>query len=298
MSEIRELETLVSVASAGSFAEAARRLGISPAMVGRRVQSLEDRFGVRLVERTTRTLRLTPRGQEFLERAQQVLDGLDALSGIGDAKGGLTGRVRISGPTTLGTKKLTGILARLIDTAPQLSVELSLNDRRVDLITEGFDLAIRVGNLKPSGLVARRIGTYRFVCCASPAFIRRHGAPDEPRDLAHLPCILNLNLSVRDQWRFLSPAGETLVVDVKGAFELDYDEAQRMAALAGAGIVQVPLHLVEEDLVRGDLVALLEGWGQPELPIHAVFPSRRFIPQRVSAVIGAIIDGLKEAPGA
>ena len=296
MSEIPELETFVAVAGAGSFAEAARRLGVSPAMVGRRVQSLEDRYGVRLVERTTRTLRLTPRGQEFLEQATQVLDGLEALSGIGDAKGGLKGRVRISGPTTLGTKKLTTILAGLIETSPQLTVELSLNDRRVDLIAEGYDLAIRVGNLKPSGLIARRIGTYRFVCCASPAFLVRHGSPDKPGDLATLPCILNLNLTNRDQWRFLTPAGAPVLVDVKGALELDYDEAQRVAALAGAGIVYVPLHLVEEDLARGTLVEVLEEWGKPELPIHAVFPSRRFIPQRVSAVINAIIEGLRETP--
>lgn len=294
MSEIPELETFLAVAGAGSFAEAARRLGVSPAMVGRRVQSLEDRYGVRLVERTTRTLRLTPRGQEFLVQATQVLDGLEALSGIGDATGALKGRVRISGPTTLGTKKLTAILADLIAASPKLVIELALNDRRVDLISEGYDLAIRVGHLKPSGLIARRIGTYRFVCCAAPAFLLRHGVPDKPSDLATLPCILNL--TTRDQWRFLTPAGAPMLIDVKGALELDYDEAQRVAALAGAGIVQVPLHLVEEDLERGTLVEVLEGWGKPELPIHALFPSRRFIPQRVSAVISAIIEGLRETP--
>jgi len=292
MSDIRELETFVSVARVGSFAEAARRLGVSPAMVGRRVQTLEDRYGVRLVERTTRSLRLTDQGQEFLTQASRILEGVEALADIGHTKGTLKGRVRISAPTTLGTKKLATIIAGLIEDAPMLNVELSLNDRKVDLIRENYDFAIRVGHLKPSGLIARRIGTYRFVCCASPGFLDRHGAPDAPNDLAELPCILNLNVQPRDKWRFLDSAGQSLHVEVKGALELDYDEAQRMAALAGAGIVQVPLHLVEDDLAQGTLIEVLETWGKPQLPIHAIFPSRRFIPQRVKTLVEAICEGL------
>ncbi|WP_108259265.1 LysR family transcriptional regulator [Mangrovicoccus ximenensis] len=294
MSDIAELETFACVALAGSFAEAARRLGVSPAMVGRRVQSLEDRYGLRLVERTTRSLRLTDQGQEFLAQATRIIEGVEALAEIGQARAALKGRVRVSAPTTLGTKKLTGILARMIDRAPMLTVELSLNDRKVDLIGESYDLAIRVGNLPESGLVARRIGTYRFVCCASPAFLARYGTPETPVDLTGLPCILNLNLQPRDQWHFLDASGKRLSVAVKGALELDYDEAQRMAALSGAGIVQVPLHLVEEDLARGSLVEVLACWGQPQLPIHALSPSRRYVPQRVTALIDAIREGLKD----
>ncbi|MBE9639804.1 LysR family transcriptional regulator [Yangia mangrovi] len=295
MSDIPELETFVCVAHAGSFAAAARRLGLSPAMVGRRVQSLEDRYGVRLVERTTRSLRLTDQGQEFLAQTKRILDGVEALADIGQTKAALKGRVRISAPTTLGTKKLATIVAGLIETAPMLTVELSLNDRKVDLISEGYDCAIRVGNLQPSGLVARRIGTYRFVCCASPDFLSRNTAPTTPADLSGLPCILNLNLQPRDQWRFLDSSGQPVIAEVKGAIELDYDEAQRMAALAGAGIVQVPLHLVEEDISRGALIEVLASWGQPQLPIHAVYPSRRYVPQRVAALVDAIKEGLREA---
>lgn len=292
MSEVAELETFVSVARAGSFAATARRLGISPAMVGRRVQALEDRYGIRLVERTTRSLRLTDQGQEFLNQAVRVLAGFEALSDIGQGKTGMRGRVRVSAPTTLGTKKLATIIAEMVEQTPMLTVELSLNDRKVDLISEGFDLAVRVGNLKPSGLIARRIGTYRFVCCASPSFVLRYGLPKEPQDLAALPCILNLNLQPRDQWQFLDAEGKPVRVDVKGKLELDVDEAQRMAALAGAGVVQVPLHLVEDDLANGTLIGILDEWEQPQLPIHAIFPSRHFVPQRVTTLINAIKEGL------
>ncbi|NDW31882.1 LysR family transcriptional regulator [Salipiger sp. PrR007] len=294
MSDIADLETFACVALAGSFAEAARRLGVSPAMVGRRVQSLEDRYGLRLVERTTRSLRLTEQGQEFLAQAKRIIEGVEALADIGQAKEALKGRVRVSAPTTLGTKKLTGIFAGVIARAPTLTIELSLNDRKVDLIGESYDLAIRVGNLPASGLVARRIGTYHFVCCASPDFLARYWAPEAPADLTGLPCILNLNLQPRDHWHFLDASGQPVSAVVRGALELDYDEAQRMAALSGAGIVQVPLHLVEEDLSRGTLIEVLASWGQPQLPIHAVYPSRRYVPLRVTALIEVIRDGLKD----
>ena len=294
MSDIPELETFVCVAHAGSFAAAARRLGLSPAMVGRRIQALEDRYGVRLVERTTRSLRLTDQGQEFLAQAKRILDGVEALADIGQTKTALKGRVRLSAPTTLGTKKLATIIARLIEAAPMLTVEMSLSDRKVALISESSDFAIRVGNLQPSGLVARRIGTYRFVCCAAPDFLSRHRVPATPADLLGLPCILNLNLQPRDQWHFLDSSDQSVVAEVKGAIELDYDEAQRMAALSGAGIAQVPLDLVDEDLSEGTLIEVLGSWKQPQLPIHAVYPSRRYVPQRVTALIGAIREGLRD----
>jgi len=294
MADLAELGTFVTVARAGSFAEAARRLGLSPAMVGRRVQALEERYGARLVERTTRSLRLTDLGQEFLGKAAEILEAVDDLTEIAHPeRGHLSGRIRLSGPATLGTRRLALIVARLSAQWPELFIELSLTDRKVDLIGEGFDLAVRVGQLRPSGLIARRVGTYRFACCASPAFLERHGNPISPNDLAGLRCVLNLNLQPRDRWPFRDKSGQPFPVEVRGALEINNDEAQRTAALDGAGVIYVPHHVVSEDLQAGRLVEVLADWPKPEMPIHAVHPSRRLVPRRVSALIEAIAEDLR-----
>lgn len=295
MSDFIELATFSAVARAGSFAEAARRLGLSPAMVGRRVQALEDRYGARLVERTTRSLRLTDLGREFLAKADEILEAVEGLGEIArPEQGPLSGRVRLSGPTTLGTRRLAAIVARLVARSPDLSVELSLTDRTVDLIGEGFDVAVRIGELRPSGLIARRVGTYRFVCCASPAFLETQGAPATPADLAGNACVLNLNLQPRDRWPFRDPTGLPVTVEVRGGLETDSDEAHRMAALEGAGLIYVPRQLVLGDLVSGRLVEVLADWPKVEMPIHAVHLSRRLVSRRVTTLIDAIAQGLRE----
>lgn len=295
MTDLAELATFVAVARAGSFAEAARRLGLSPAMVGRRVQALEDRYGARLVERTTRSLRLTDLGQAFLVKAAEVLEAVDDLNEMAHPEQGrLSGRIRLSAPTTLGMRRLAGLVARLVDRSPELSVELSLTDRKVDLIGEGFDMAVRIGELRPSGLIARRVGTYGFVCCASPASLDRYGVPTAPADLTTLPCVLNLNLQPRDRWPFRDAAGQVLPVEVRGSLEIDSDEAQRTAALDGAGFIYVPRHLVIDDLRTGRLVEVLADWPKPEMPIHAVHPSRRLVPRRLTALMEALVEGLRE----
>ncbi len=297
MADLDALATFVAVARAGSFAAAARRLGLSPAMVGRRVRALEERHGARLIERTTRSLRLTELGQAFLPRAAAILEAVEDLSELArPGEGRLSGRVRLSGPVTLGVRRLAGIVARLVERWPELTVELTLTDRKVDLVGEGYDLAVRVGELRPSGLVARRVGTYGFACCAAPAFLDRHGAPATPGELGRLRCVLNLNMSPRDRWPFLDAEGRPVAAEVRGPLEIGQDEAQRMAALEGAGVIYVPRDLVQEDLDAGRLVEVLAGWPRPVMPIHAVHPSRRLVPRRVSALVEAIAQGLREGP--
>ena len=294
MGEFSNLQTFVTVARAGSFSAAASQLGLSAAMVGRRVQAIEDTLGTRLIERTTRSQRLTEAGTQFLNKASDLLEAYAQLTEIGGSADDKTsGRVRVSGPTTLGTKKLAGIVARLVETAPELVVELSLSDRRVDLIADGFDLAIRIGHLASSGMIARRVGTYRFVCCASPSYLKRYGIPLSPPDLAAARCILNGNLNPRGKWVFKAKDGKTVSANVRGQMELDHDEAHRMAALSGAGLIYVPLHLVEDDLRSGMLVEVLANWEKPELPIFALHPSKSHVPRRVSVVIAAVAEGLR-----
>lgn len=293
MADLDDLRTLIAVVRTGSFARAARQLDVSPAMVGRRIAALEQRYKIKLIERTTRAQRLTEPGRQFLERAEAVIAASDTLdeSVSSDA---LRGRIRLSAPTTLGIRRLPAVIARLTGAHPGVVFEMSLSDRRVDLVAEGFDLAVRIGNLPSSSMVARRIGTYHFVCCAAPDFLAHHGTPRHPEELERARCILNLNIVPRNRWAFLDPSGAELTVGVGGGIEIDNGEAQRAMALGAAGIVYLPLDLVEADIAGGRLVRILGDWLLPSLPIHTLHPSRHLVPRRVSALIAALAEGFRE----
>jgi DNA-binding transcriptional LysR family regulator len=293
MSELAELETFVAAAQSGSFAAAARRLGLTPALVGRRIQALEDRHGARLIERTTRAQRLTTLGQSFLAKAEQIVEAMDELSDLTRPKTSLSGRIRLTAPTTLGITRLAAIIAEFTRDHPAVTVELNLSDRRADLIGGGYDLAVRIGDLPSSSLVARRVGTYDFVCCASPAYLEKAGAPATPDDLKSARCVLNLNLVPRNLWPFAKGDDQTALVEVSGVIELDNGEAMRAAALAGAGIIYAPVLLVAKELADGTLVSVLEDWPKIRMPIHTLHPSRDFVPRRVSALIDAIARGFE-----
>jgi DNA-binding transcriptional LysR family regulator len=294
MADLSDLETFVAAANTGSFAAVARRMSISPAMVGRRIQALEVRYGVKLIERTTRSHRLTAIGEQFLEKATQIIESIGELSDLArPSESQLSGRVRLTAPTTLGIKHLARIISQFSASHPDVVIEMSLGDRTVDLITGGFDLAVRIGELQSTSLIARRVGTYRFACCASPAYLAQHATPQTPQDLANARCVLNLNLVPRSRWPFQDKNGAPFAVEVSGTIEIDNGEAQRSAALAGAGIIFSPRDLVEADLSTGALIEVLAQWNTFTLPIHTVHPSRRFVPKRVGALIEAVAQGLR-----
>lgn len=296
MAELSDLETFVAVATSGSFAAAARRLSISPAMVGRRIQALEENYDTKLIERSTRAQRLTATGNEFLEQATLIIQSFDALRDLAHPDvTQLSGRIRVTGPTTLGIKRLAPITAAFTQRHPQVAIELNLSDRAVDLISGGYDLAVRIGELAASSMIARRVGTYRFVCCAAPSYISQHGMPSSPDDLLNARCVLNLNLVPRNRWPFLAANGNRFTVEVRGNLEIDYGEALRSAALAGAGIIYAPQDLVQDDLRDGELLQVLQDWQTMTLPIHTLHPSRRQVPRRVSALIEAVAAGLKQS---
>jgi DNA-binding transcriptional LysR family regulator len=292
MSELTELQTFVAAAQGGSFAAASRRLGVTPALVGRRIQALEDRHGARLIERTTRAQRLTALGEMFLAKALEITEAMEELADLTDPNAPLSGRIRMTAPTTLGITSLAGTVARFAAANPRVTVELNLNDRRVDLISGGFDLAVRIGELPASSLIARRVGTYRFAVCAAPIYLAGTGMPKSPDDLKTARCILNLNLVPRNLWPFHDATGTLRQIEVSGGVEIDNGEAMRAAALAGAGLIYAPLALVADDLASGRLVQVLTDWPTISLPIHTLHPSRRFVSRRVSALIEAIARGL------
>jgi DNA-binding transcriptional LysR family regulator len=208
---------------------------------------------------------------------------------------GLKGALRISAPTTLGVTTLSPAIAEFARAHPALSVELSLSNRRVDLVAEGYDLAIRVGDLPSSTLVSRRIGTYRLICCASSSWLAGHGEPQTPTELGKGGCIVNSNFNPPDVWHFVGPAGEAIAARITGALQLDSDEAQRIIAKQGDGIAYLPFDLVRSDLQDGSLVQVLKNYGTDAMPIHAIYPSRRLLPKRVVAAIDAIAAALSRS---
>jgi DNA-binding transcriptional LysR family regulator len=294
MADLETLETFATAVRTGSFAAAARVLGITPAMVGRRIQGLEQRYGARLIERTTRAQRLTEAGETFLVRAEAVLDAAAELDdSMSAGPGRLEGRIRMTGPATLGIHSLAAIVARFQAANPAVTVEMILADRRMDLVADGFDFAVRIADLKDSSMIARRIGTYRLMLVASPAYLERYGAPASPADLSAARCLINLNMTPRNRWP-VSRNGKVETADVDGGLQIDNGEALRAATIEGAGISYMPIDLVEPDIAAGRLVRVLTGWQTMTIPIYLVHPSRR-VPRRVTVLMETIADALRQS---
>jgi DNA-binding transcriptional LysR family regulator len=294
MIEIESLETFATAVRTGSFAAAARVLGLTPAMVGRRIQALETSYGARLIERTTRAQRLTESGEAFLARAEAVLDAARELDdSMRSAPGLLEGRIRMTGPATLGVFALAAITARFQAAHPAVTVEMVLADRRMDLISEGFDFAVRIGELQNSTMIARQVGTYRLVLVAAPSHIAQYGMPMTPAELSRARCLINLNMSPRNRWPFIKD-GKREVAEVSGGLQIDNGEALRVAALEGAGIAYMPIDLTADDLKSGRLVRVLANWETLTLPIQLVHPSRR-VTRRVAVLMETIAAELKRS---
>ena len=294
MVDLESLETFATAVRTGSFAAAARVLGVTPAMVGRRIQALETSYGARLIERTTRAQRLTESGEAFLTRAEAVLDAArDLEDSMRSSPGLLEGRIRMTGPATLGVFSLAAIAARFQAANPAVTLEMMLTDQRVDLISGGYDFAVRIGELQNSAMIARQVGTYRLLLVASPAFLDQHGVPTTPSEVAASRCLLNLNMSPRNRWPFLKD-GRREVAEVQGGLQIDNGEALRAALIADAGIGYMPTELVESDVAAGRLVHLLPDWQTLTLPIQLVHPSRR-VTRRVAVLMETIAAELRRS---
>lgn len=281
------MRVLVRVASAGSLAAAGRDLGLSQTMVTKHVAAVEARLGVRLLHRTTRRLTLTEAGRGYLDACRRILAEIEeaeaeAAAGQTEARGWL----RMNVPVSFGTLCIAPLLGRFAARHPRVGVDLGLNDRVVDLLEEGWDLAIRIGVLRDSGLVARRLAPCRTVVCAAPAYLAGRGTPRGIADLVSHDC-LGYTLSERlgvNRWSFGADA--TASVPVSGSLSANNGDALRAAALTGLGIIYQPTFLVGEDIRAGRLVALpLDHPTTPAGAIHAVFPPDRRPPLRTRAMI-------------
>jgi DNA-binding transcriptional LysR family regulator len=292
MSKLQEMTSFVAVVDAGSFVGAAEATGLSKAAVSRHVGELEKRLGVRLLQRTTRRLSLTEEGRLFFERAKELLESIDeAESQLTLRKGEARGVIRVNAPLTYGALHLAPLWGPFADANPKVSLDITLSDRVVDLVDEGYDLAIRITRIPDSSLVTRRLASTRMVLCASPAYLDRHGTPAHPRELARHAVISYTYWSTRDTWQFTGPEG-AVEVRIASRIHTNNGDTCRRAALADHGIILQPDFLVGDDLRRGDLVELMPTYRSIEIGIYAVYPSRKHLPLKTRRLIDFLADAL------
>ena len=278
----------VAVAERGSFSAAAEALAVSRNMASRHVADLEAELGVRLLNRTTRRVSLTSTGAAYLDRARQVLADLAEADREASLQSQVPrGRLRVNAPMSFGIHHVAPTLAAYIERHPEVSVDLVLNDRIVDLVEEGYDLALRIGALADSSLVARQLGAVEMIACAAPAYLFRHGRPAHPRELADHRCLAYSYLQARDLWTFAGPGGEA-TVKVAPRMWSNNGDAVAAAAVAGAGIIVQPDFIVRPALAAGRLERVLDGWHAATMPVHALYPRTR----QVSLKVRTFIDHL------
>lgn len=294
MKDLELLAAFVAVARTGSFTDAAEALGVSKATVSKRVAALEDQLGLPLFHRTTRHVAPTDAGGFLLGEAGPAIDALVlARAAVLDRQDEPVGTLRVSLPLAYGLT-LAPVLVDLLEANPRLSLDVSFSDRVVDLLDEGFDLAVRIADLPDSSLRARRLGQMRRIVCASPAYLERFGAPARPQDLTQHRCLLYRYRQSGDQWVFPGHTGD-IAVDVTGPVTADNGDALMALAAAGLGVAQLPDFIVQEALDDGRLVPLLEGYAEPPRTIWAVMPPGRHQSTKLRVVVDHLVEHLKPA---
>lgn len=275
------MRAFIAVADAGQFAAASDRLGLSRAMASRQVIDLEAHLGVRLLNRTTRRVSLTEQGVSYLERCRDILASIEEAEQEASTQASEPiGRLRVSAPVSLGASHIAPQVAAFAALHPRVSIDLVLNDRVVDLVDEGYDVAIRVGRLSESSLIARRIGEMRLVCCASPAYLAAHGRPTRPEELAQHECILYSYASMRSTWPL--PSSQSQVgIKVSSRISSNNGAAICEMAINGLGIILQPDFIVAPYLRSGSLALLFADRPLESVGIYAVYQSRKHLPVRL-----------------
>lgn len=294
MNKLREIECFVAVAELGSFVKAADALGISKAAVSRTVLELEARLGSRLMQRTTRRLSLTEAGTLYLERCKQIMAALEEADDLLTAgAANPTGLLRINAPQTFGVLHLAPLWPMFLDRHPGVALDITLSDRIVDIIDEGFDMAIRIARLSDSTLVHRKLTTTNLQVCASPDYLEKHGTPLHPHELAqHQVISYSYNVS-KDDWQFGGPEGP-VTVKVNSRMHVNNGDSCVAAALGGVGITRQPTFMIDQYLRSGQLVPILTDYSSPELGIYAVYPSRAHLPAKVRAMLDFLSDAFRQ----
>ena len=281
MDKLTSMNVFVRVAKAGSFAGGAKDLGISRAMATKHIMQLEHSLGTRLFNRTTRSLSLTEVGASYLERCQQVLMDVDEMeSEVTHLQTGARGVLKISAPPVIGATHIAAAISEFLKLHLELKVDLILQSNLADVVDEGIDMAIHLGNLEDTSLVARKIASSPLVLCGSPNYFKQQGMPLTPEDLHKHSCLVNWAIAPRDQWQFNSAEGSQLV-KISGRVQSNVADVIRIAAINDLGLVLLPEYIVGRDIQKGRLQMVLKNYTRLPLDVHAVYPHRKYLSAKV-----------------
>jgi DNA-binding transcriptional LysR family regulator len=297
MDRLAAMAAFAAVAETRSFTAAARRLHATKSLVSRQIAALEGELGARLLQRTTRSLTLTEAGQGYYESVARILGEIaDADLSVSRLQATPRGRLRVNAPMSFGIRHLAPAIPDFLARYPETELDMVMNDRFVDLVDEGFDLAVRVGRLSDSSLVARRLAPMRRAVCASPAYLAAHGTPTSPDDLAGHRCLCYSYLAPTEEWRFVTADGKPWPVEVSGRLRVNNGDALCEAARKGLGLVNLPTFIVGADLQLGTLVSLLGDFIPQDAAIHAVYPHSRYLSPKVRAFIDFLAERFGPQP--
>ena len=294
--DLARIRAFVQVFDAGGFSAAARQFGRSKALLSKYVTDLEDYLGVRLMNRTTRKLSLTEAGEAYYREASQLLQQLDDLdASISDQTSAPRGLLRVSAPRNFGERTLAPAIFEFLLKFPEVSVDLRLEDRYVDLVDEGVDVALRISTMTDSSLIARKIADMRIVIAGAPSLLEKFGVPESPEALRAMPCVIDTNLQGQANWRFVD-GGKTVSVHVSGPVRVNSPLAALEAATRGLGFAAMPSYLADPAIASGDLVGVLAEYVPDGQTLQAVYPHRRHLAGKVRALIDHLVDWFEAHP--
>lgn len=297
MDRFEEMRTFIRVVEAGSMSAAADRLGIAKSAVSRRLSDLESRLGVQLLNRTTRRLNLTDSGSLFYQRCQRILADLDESEHfVLSEHTRLRGTIRIAAPLSFGIQHLSPVLDDFLKEHAELSLDLELNDRTVNLMDEGVDLGIRIGKLQDSTMMARKLSHTKLIYCASPAYLERHGEPQIPEDLKNHCGLSYSNVSEGQLWQFTNEKGQAYSVHVPFRMRANNGDVLLKAALDGLGVVATTSFICYREVEQGLLRQILSNYKSDEMGIYAIYPSQQHLPGRVRLLIDYLAARFGEEP--
>jgi DNA-binding transcriptional LysR family regulator len=295
MNKFEELEAFVAVVDRRGFSHAAENLGVAKSILSRRVSNLEKRLGVQLMQRTTRRQSLTDAGHHFYQRAVNLLSDLEeAEQVVSEAQTSLSGRIKLSAPLGIGIGQLSKPIAEFMELHVKVEIAVDLNDRQIDLVAEGFDLAVRIGHLQDSNLIARKLANVGFAVCASPEYLARHGEPRHPSELSDHQLMVYSNIQVGQQWSFYED-NKRITPRVKYRLSANNGELLAKVATLGLAITAGPLFYLQEYIDRGELVPILIEFSNPEAGMYAVYPPGRLVSRRVKMLSDYLFEHFRES---
>ena len=294
MDTLDGMRTIVAAVETGSFTAAGERQGISKALVSKYVGQVESRLGVRLFNRSTRRLSLTEEGQRYYDQAVPLLEEFSVMvDNVTGAQSAPRGLLRVSVPQTFGEMSLSPLIPKFLETYPDLSLDLQLSDRMIDMLEEGIDVVIRIGGVDDSSLIARHIKTLPLTLCASPEYIARYGEPLNAEDIMQHTCIIDSNFRIGKQWPIVDPDGQTTSIEVSSNVAVNSPRAVKEIAIAGGGIGMIPRFIIESELQKGVLKEILPGYKTLEFGLFAIYPHRRYLSKKVRCFIDFLMDEFK-----